>query len=153
MLDDISNRAGTYLLIFYSAKSFSVRVGRLGSLELDTGYYYYVGSALGPGGVRASVRHHYAISTKPHWHLDYIRPSLCLKEVWYSIDARRYEHEWASILRDDLHMLVPFPGLGASDCQCGSHFFYTRLQVEPLSIRNALKMGNENLNLRILEKI
>ncbi len=153
MLDNISNRPGTYLLIFYSAQSSSVSVGRLGSLELDTGYYYYIGSAFGPGGVRARVRHHHAISTKPHWHLDYLRPSLCLREVCYSIDALRYEHEWASILHDDMHMPVPFPGFGASDCPCSSHFFYTSLRLEPLSLFNALKMNNKNTNLTILDQI
>jgi len=43
---------GTYALLLSSATDSSIRVGRLGDLRLRPRYYVYVGSALGPGGVR-----------------------------------------------------------------------------------------------------
>ena len=151
MLDEISRQPGTYLLHFYSDRPASITVGRLGSLALTTGYYFYVGSAFGPGGLRARLRHHYSISQKPHWHLDYIRPSLKLQQVWYSHDAVRYEHEWATILHEVSGLQIPLVGLGASDCRCCSHFFYTRARPDLSSILKALKKNNKMLNLSIVE--
>jgi Uri superfamily endonuclease len=42
---------GTYALLLPSAKDVVIQVGRLGALRLQPGYYAYVGSALGSGGV------------------------------------------------------------------------------------------------------
>ena len=151
MLDGISNKPGTYLLIFACEQTSSITVGRLGPLKLASGYYFYVGSAFGPGGVRARVRHHHGVSTKPHWHLDYIRPSLILKEVWYSTDPVRYEHGWASLLGETLHMRVPVVGLGASDCRCYSHFYYTHAMPGRSSILSELNKNNKRLNISIVE--
>lgn len=153
MLDGISSQPGTYLLIFHTDRASSIKVGRLGQLELAGGYYFYVGSAFGPGGVRARVRHHHGVSKKPHWHLDYIRPSLHLQEVWYSIDAIRHEHDWAGNLCDVLHMQAPLAGLGASDCRCHSHFFYAGTRPDAPSILHALKKNNKPHNISIVEHI
>ncbi len=153
MLDGIANKPGTYLLIFKCDQTSLIPVGRFGEINLVPGYYFYVGSAFGPGGVRARVRHHHGVSTKPHWHLDYIRPSLLLKEVWYSTDAIRYEHDWATYLDETLHMQAPVPGLGASDCRCHSHFYYTDAMPGQSSILNALNKNNKRLNISRVEII
>ncbi len=50
-----------------------VRIGRRGELRLQPGFYIYLGSALGPGGVRARLALHFRPCTRPHWHLDYLR--------------------------------------------------------------------------------
>lgn len=150
MLEGISSQAGSYLLVFKSEQPASISVGRLGQLTLDKGYYFYIGSAFGPGGVRARVGHHYGVSSKPHWHLDYIRPALIMQEVWYSIDAIRHEHEWAAIMYYTLRMQVPLPGLGASDCRCESHFFHSRDKPERTLLGKALKNNNNDMNLTIL---
>lgn len=68
---------GSYALLFHCAKAVEVAVGRLGHLQLEPGYYIYLGSAFGPGGVRARTEHHRRISKKPHWHLDTCAP-ICI---------------------------------------------------------------------------
>ena len=153
MLDSISSQPGSYLLIFSSTQRGSIQVGRVGTLALVHGYYLYIGSAFGPGGVRARVSHHYRISQRPHWHLDYIRPLLSLRQVCYSVDAVRYEHDWATALYRKLDMQVPMPGLGASDCRCHSHFLFTPDRPEPSSILKALKQNNNKLKLSIVDQL
>ena len=153
MLDEMANQPGTYCLLFHARQAASVQVGRLGRLDIECGYYFYIGSAFGPGGVRARVRHHAAISHRPHWHLDYIRPALHLQTVWYSIDSTRYEHRWADNLRHTLSLTIPLIGLGASDCACDSHFFYTRMCPPGSSILNALTRHNKNMNIRFVDQI
>ena len=49
---------GSYALILQADRRRTVRIGRLGQLAVEPGCYVYVGSALGPGGVRARVGHH-----------------------------------------------------------------------------------------------
>ena len=125
LLDTIAAGPGTYLLVLASAQCKAAQVGLLGLLTLQQGYYLYIGSAFGAGGIRSRVKHHARISARPHWHLDYIRPSLSLLSIWYSHDAERHECEWATALQARRAISHPLPGFGASDCHCHTHLFYT----------------------------
>ena len=102
----------------------SVRIGRLGVLLLQPGFYVYVGSALGPGGARARLAHHMKPSNRPHWHIDYLKPHAKLEEVWYCHDQFRCEHEWARNVGIAQGASVPLAGFGASDCRCESHLYF-----------------------------
>jgi hypothetical protein len=44
----IQSRPGTYALLLSSVSDAVIRIGRLGNLRLQPGFYVYVGSALGP---------------------------------------------------------------------------------------------------------
>ena len=123
-LDDIAAGPGTYLLVLAAIRRQAVQVGRLGQLDLQPGYYLYIGSAFGAGGIRSRVKHHARISARPHWHLDYIRPFLSLQSVWYSHDPIPHECEWAAALRHKPAISQPLLGFGASDCGCDTHLFY-----------------------------
>jgi Uri superfamily endonuclease len=65
---------------------FSLRVGKLGILNGRSGYYVYIGSAFGPGGLQARVRRHLKAVSCLHWHIDYVRQILPIVEVWYTTD-------------------------------------------------------------------
>ncbi len=120
---------GTYALIFHLDHPVSCEVGSLGTISLNEGFYIYVGSAFGPGGVKARTDHHRHISQRPHWHLDYLRPQMELLEIWYSFDMERREHLWAQCLAAMRGATAPVAGFGSSDCGCFSHFF--RLGYKP----------------------
>ena len=47
LMSIIQPSPGTYALLFSSATDQLIRVGQLGSLRLQPGYYVYIGSALG----------------------------------------------------------------------------------------------------------
>ena len=70
----LQQKFGTYALILRSSSQQTITVGKLGKIKMRKGYYIYVGSAFGPGGVRARVKRHCHIRKPPHWHIDYIRP-------------------------------------------------------------------------------
>ena len=120
---------GTYALIMASIEFRCLSVGRLGSMALRPGWYVYVGSAFGPGGVRARLAHHRKLATKPHWHIDHLRPHTVLQRAWYTFDPARREHEWAGVLLQLPGAEVPLPGFGSSDCRCPSHL--VRLGRQP----------------------
>ena len=115
---------GTYALVLASTKTAHVQVGRLGILQLQPGYYVYVGSALGPGGLQARVTHHLMTVARPHWHIDYLRAHANPDEIWYCHDRIPWECRWASCISLMRGASIPLAGFGASDCACESHLYF-----------------------------
>lgn len=114
---------GTYLLLLYLPRARQIQVGRFGNFRFERGCYCYVGSALGPGGLAARLRHHARGSTRPHWHLDYLRRYASVCTALICADGVRREHEWADACAAEPGSAIPVPGMGSSDCGCVSHLF------------------------------
>ena len=131
----IEPKPGTYALILSCASNARIQIGRLGTMQLQRGYYVYLGSALGPGGLRARIAHHQKLSTRPHWHIDYLRAHTRLHSVWLSYDGRRHEHEWARAMQKVKDATIPFPRFGASDCSCPSHLYFFKRCPTQISFR------------------
>ena len=115
---------GTYLLCLHSQSNARSTIGKLGQLDIMPGFYLYVGSAFGPGGIRARLKHHLFSNTKPRWHLDYLRGVINTSEVWFSCDPVRREDLWSEVLSSHTDTEVPLTGFGASDRPAESHLFY-----------------------------
>lgn len=129
---------GTYALILESAGYESVRVGRLGALDLPPGVYAYVGSALGPGGLQARVARHLDPTRPRHWHVDYLKRAARIVAVWYVVDPVRREHAWASAFASVSQASIPMKGFGSSDCNCPAHLVYFPTQPTLASFKRAL---------------
>ena len=115
---------GTYILILHLSKPAQLTIGKLGVFDFPTGFYTYVGSAFGAGGLHGRLKHHLAPAKKPHWHIDYLRQSATIHEIWYVASETRYEHQWADALRSMSGAVVPVPRFGASDCKCAAHLIH-----------------------------
>jgi len=102
-----------------------VRIGSLGTLTFTSGYYGYVGSALGPGGL-ARVSRHMRVAAgggrRPRWHIDYllICPEFRLVRAYCASTGERLECPLAQVLA-----LPSIPGFGSSDCSCNGHLFFS----------------------------
>ncbi len=120
-------KPGTYALILSSSNHSTIKIGRLGELKLRPGFYVYIGSAFGPGGLHARIEHHKRITQKPHWHIDYLRSFTNLKNVWFTYDSQHREHQWAQLFQNTLGGSISVKGFGASDCKCESHLFFFKL--------------------------
>lgn len=115
---------GTYALILRSRSHAKAQIGRWRQIDLEPGYYIYVGSAFGPGGVQARVSRH-CRGTKPNrWHIDYLREFLNPFGAWYTHETSRLEHQWAQVLCD-MSGVSSIRGFGCSDCKCYAHLFQT----------------------------
>ena len=114
---------GTYILILHLAQPTRLVIGKLGTFDFPGGWYAYVGSAFGSGGLRGRLKHHLAPITNPHWHIDYLRAAATVREVWYIADEIVYEHNWATALLSLPEAAVPARRFGASDCKCEAHLF------------------------------
>lgn len=138
MSSDLPADPGTYLLLLRSYTGGVVRIGALGELRLCEGYYVYVGSARGAGGLRTRVARHLRGVSRPHWHIDYLRQRSEPAAVWFRTGRVRCEHQWARLLA-----LVPvldpaLPRFGASDCRCGTHLYFSPAPPSLQSLRDWL---------------
>ena len=120
----MQSRSGTYVLIFQNRKPTIIEVGCWGSLEIEPGFYAYIGSAFGPGGVRARVSRHLRLDKPRRWHVDYLRECAEPVFVWISYDSEHLEHRWAQSLID-MPGMKPIAGFGCTDCKCLSHLFFS----------------------------
>ena len=143
---------GTYSLILSSSVEKSVNISKLGTLFLKPGFYVYIGSAFGPGGLKARIKHHFSYSTRPHWHLDYLRPALSVCEIWYTYDQTRREHQWAAIHSQTRGSILPLPGFGSSDCRCLSHLFFYKSKPSGNHFRRKIRTEFNDHTRFMIEK-
>ena len=114
---------GVYCLVFKNHE-VTVRVGALGNLTFQAGWYIYVGSALGSGGLKRLGRHISLASChdkQPKWHVDYILtdPGFSLMYTIAVLTHERYECRIVQSLSKE-----GIPGFGCSDCSCSSHLLF-----------------------------
>lgn len=120
----VPSSPGTYALLLRCAGRARVSVGAIGSIDLEPGLYLYLGSAFGPGGLRARIGRHTSRQKTRRWHIDYVRARTSLAGAWYSTSPLPLEHVWAEAVLDIVVGRNPLRQFGASDCQCPSHFVY-----------------------------
>jgi len=120
----MKSKPGTYAIIFKNDCTANVQIGQWGQIKIKPGYYIYVGSAFGGGGVRARVLHHYRRNKHNHWHIDYLREFMNPGIVWYTHEINHLEHKWANSF-NKMKAISAIPRFGCSDCKCYSHLFYS----------------------------
>jgi len=95
----------------------------LGVFEFPPGWYVYVGSAFGPGGLAARVARHARLAKRLRWHIDYLLPPAELHGVWAGVGWRQ-ECELARRIASGSTARICAERFGASDCDCRSHLSY-----------------------------
>ncbi|MEJ2175683.1 MAG: GIY-YIG nuclease family protein [bacterium] len=139
--DALPASPGSYVLILEATTALRIRIGALGTLALEPGFYAYVGSAFGPGGLRARLGHHLRRTRRPHWHIDSLRRHVTLREIWLAEGARA-EHAWAGALARLPSAEMPCLGFGASDCRCPTHLFRFAQRPSPDGLRRSAGSGS-----------
>ena len=87
---------------------------------LATGWHVYVGSAKGPGGMRARLGRHVRRDKTPHWHID--RLTMAANALAALALAGGTECDIAARLAGSGWFGHVLPGFGSSDCRlCPSH--------------------------------
>ncbi len=115
---------GIYMLLLQGEGGL-IPIGARGPISFLPGYYGYVGSALGPGGLSRVVRHIRIASSggrKPRWHIDHLlmHPGFRLIRVFCAHTTERLECPLARTLT-----LPVIPGFGSTDCNCSGHLFFS----------------------------
>ena len=136
---------GTYaLLLALGEETLFPLVGPFGAVRLPAGHYIYLGSAFGAGGVKGRVGHHLhgahlRGAAHPHWHLDYVRSKMDVREAWVTYDAAKRECQWSGLVGEALGGRVVTPGFGATDCRtCPAHFYHFAVRPAFLKFKMAV---------------
>jgi len=115
---------GIYCLILKTGGAV-LPVGALGEMQFPAGWYIYVGSALGPGGLARVNRHirvyREACDHRPRWHIDRLLTDsrFVLTAAVCGETTARLECTLARSLGGD-----GVRGFGCSDCRCTTHLLY-----------------------------
>jgi Uri superfamily endonuclease len=156
-MDDLPVQPGTYALILRLPEPQTIAIGRLGRFEFGPGLYFYLGSARGPGGVRARLGRHLRRGERLHWHIDYLvgtaqvpAYAYCLSEGG-SVLLDSTECEWSQRLAALPGTVVPVPKFGASDCTsgCPAHLVHFPASEKPQDILEILSYLNDHNQLVI----
>jgi Uri superfamily endonuclease len=126
-LSRIPTRSGAYALQLSIHDAHIVKVGQLGTFHFLPGEYIYLGSALGPVGLRARLEHHIQNRSgkPPHWHIDFIKSvaevhCICLLEYMEGDQVHKpIECLWSQELSRLPESSIPASRFGASDCRSG----------------------------------
>ncbi|MGB9727997.1 MAG: GIY-YIG nuclease family protein [Nitrososphaeria archaeon] len=137
---------GSYVLILENGKVCDIRVGGLGVLKFDRGFYAYIGSMFGSGGLEARIRR-YFVRGRKHWHIDYILDHMKIVEV-FVLPEKDYESFLANVAVKRFNYVK---GFGCSDKKNDvSHLIYFRGEGELRKFIELIKsIGFEIFNYKI----
>jgi Uri superfamily endonuclease len=114
---------GVYCLVFENP-GCTVRIGALGDRTFSAGWHFYIGSALGSGGLKRLDRHISLArerNKQPKWHVDYLLTDPQFSLI-YTVSAPTTDRCECSLARK-----IGEPGetgFGCSDCSCPTHLFF-----------------------------
>jgi Uri superfamily endonuclease len=124
---------GVYAVQFSLAHAQRLDIGQLGRFDFAPGAYIYLGSAHGPGGLKARLgRHLKDHPTRLHWHIDYLRQQTQAVACCYWVQTAKpdqpmpIECRWSQVLAEIPGCKFPVEGFGASDCRaaCPAHLVF-----------------------------
>lgn len=117
--------SGTYAIWLRSNEKKVIEIGKFGQIQTIPGFYVYIGSAFGPGGIKTRVGRHLRQEKNLRWHIDYLRQHTAPIEVWIAYE-KHLEHQWAEKINKHRETSIPLAGFGSSDCRCPTHLFYSK---------------------------
>jgi Uri superfamily endonuclease len=120
---------GVYILDLEFPQPLFLQIGKLGEFDFPVGQYLYVGSAQGPGGLRARLGRHLLGSGRRRWHIDWLMQVTLIKGFYFLATGEQLECSWCQTLLHLQGAEIPAPGFGASDCRnkpapCAAHLLY-----------------------------
>lgn len=113
---------GSYLLVLRLDQEKLLKIGQLGSILFQRGYYVYVGSAM--ANLTARIKRHRRTRKKEHWHIDYLTQAA---DEFLSLPIRSSHRHECHIAASLSSILTSGPsGFGSSDCDCKTHLFWSK---------------------------
>ncbi|MEM3402201.1 MAG: GIY-YIG nuclease family protein [Candidatus Hadarchaeales archaeon] len=134
-------RSGVYVLLIHVPYSFSTKVGELGNIEFEQGYYAYIGSAM--GGLEKRVGRHMKGEKKLHWHIDYLLLHSRPVDVFIAETNEKCE---CKIAEELCRRFSSIEGFGSSDCGCKSHLVYSK---DPNELTKSVISAFKNAGLKL----
>ncbi len=133
---------GTYCLIINQKEKSTIKVGALGKIDIDDGFYVYIGSAM--NSLTGRIKRHLSDDKKLHWHIDYLLKDKNSKivDVIFTISSKDIECNLSQFIKNESTNEVN--QFGSSDCNCNSHLYYFESLFDA---RNSAIKGLKNQNM------
>ena len=134
----------------------SLQIGELGTFHFESGWYVYVGSAKGPGGIKSRTDRHLTLhreNAKPLiWNIDDLREAVVIEEIWFSYDEASLEHEWSQAIMKHFRAEVPVKRFGSKDCKakCPAHLFRLAKRPVAAALRSAFNPNKKLIHLEFV---
>lgn len=129
----VDRQPGIYVLLMHLSAERRIKIGALGKQDLAPGWYAYVGSAHGPGGLKRRVDRHKARQKTLRSHIDYLAAAAEISEIWFAHAERDQEHDWVAILADLKDAEFPITGFGSQDCRSVCHAHLLHFKQRPIA--------------------
>ncbi len=118
--DQLDGQKGAYVLLLQLARSARLEFGPFSGSVLRPGCYAYMGSARGPGGLRARLTRHFRADKKLHWHIDRLTAATG-RMAGLAVPGGN-ECALLAALLERPEFEIAAPRFGSTDCkQCPSH--------------------------------
>ena len=141
----ITSEPGAYALVIELDRPCRLAIATLAPATLPAGRYLYLGSARGPGGIRARVARHLRRNKTRHWHVDHLTARGRITGVITAPGGSE-----CALARRALKfaaVAAPLAGFGSSDCrECPAHLL--RLPDAPDAVLRALEKLAQESNKR-----
>jgi len=123
--EDLPRASGAYVVLLKLV--WPVPLPSRWAGKLPPGRYGYVGSAAGPGGIRARCGRHLRVIERKRWHIDWLTSGATWRRALALPGRSECELMERLLLRREI--AVPIKGFGSSDCRrCPAHM--VRLDAE-----------------------
>ena len=124
---------GCYCLIIKLNTPSKIKIGKLGKIDFNEGYYVYVGSAM--NYLESRINRHLRSKKKLHWHIDYLLKKAKICDIIYNESTKKIECELSQYISSNGKGINDF---GCSDCDCKSHLYYFKNRKEAIEcVKNA----------------
>jgi len=144
---ELPTHKGNYVLVCHCDTSFEFNHRILGTHLINPGWYLYVGSAHGSGGLRSRILRHLANENKTHWHIDYLKGEMTIRQVWFEVYEANRECAITRTILSVEGAAIPIQGFGASDCRegCPAHLIRFPLKIAPGDVYQSLNTSGMGL--------
>jgi len=122
-----------YILIISIDDDSIVKVGSLGKIRFQRGYYIYIGS--GGRSLFKRVSRHFKKYKVERWHIDYLTNIYRPIEAYRLLNCRDEYEASEYLLKEGLKYI---PRFGSTDKRSKSHLFYIKDIDELDSVKNKL---------------
>ncbi len=132
---------GSYILVLKLKKKSKIKIGKLGLIDFQKGYYCYVGSALGKNiNLENRLERHFRRNKKKKWHIDYLlsNPLVSIDGAIVIQSKKKIECFISQYIEKNADKTIK--NFGSSDCKCKGHLHFFKRKASLIKVINRLKI-------------
>lgn len=127
---------GIYCLQLKCSKKYTIEIGKLGTFQFEPGYYHYIGSAM--NSLEKRTARYFSKIDNHHWHIDHLLKKAIPVTIVKIKTEKRLECKFNNVFQEYFNTTAPIKKFGSSDCNCFSHLHFTKNNILPFMVKEAV---------------